>query len=60
MCTANYERTVTFFLFLQLSVISWLPVISTQGKSNSPGLVDFVNRLVHVTIFDKNVKKNGH
>ena len=60
MCTANYEHTVTFFLFLQLSVISWLPVISTQGKSSSPGLVDFVNRLVHVTIFDKNVKKNGH
>ena len=60
MCTANYERTVTFFLSLQLSVISWLPVISMQGKSNSLGLVDFVNRLVHVTIFDKNVKKNGH
>ena len=52
MCTANYERTVTFFLSLQLSVISWLPVISMQGKSNSLGLVDFVNRLVH--------KKNGH
>ena len=32
MCTANYERTVMFFLFLQLSVISWLPVISVQGK----------------------------
>ena len=32
MCTANYEHTCSF-LFLQLSVISWLPVIRMQGKS---------------------------
>ena len=41
------------FLFLQLSVISWLPVISVQKKIvswSSLGLMVFVNRLVNCVL----------
>ena len=40
------------FLFLQLSVISWW--------ASEFLLIKMTLRLVHVIIFDKNVKKNGH
>ena len=52
MSTANYERTVMFFFVLR--VVSYLlaPRYQCARKvvSNSPGLVDFDNRLVNCVL----------
>ena len=52
MSTANYERTVIFFFVLR--VVSYLLAPSYQCArkvvSNSPGLVDFDNRLVNCVL----------